>query len=99
MLPETTENKWQCHEVFGRVDSKSRHQNQHRKGTRLFSRLLPRLVKKNTKQKWFTLEMMVSQLDSTCDDTNRASTQLPAYDIHSVYFGENQSRNSYWYHG
>lgn len=43
--------------------------------------------------------MMVSQLDSTCDDTNRDSTQLPAYDIHSVYFGENQSWNSYWYHG
>lgn len=73
-----------------RVDSKSRHQNQHHKITRLFSRLLSRLTKKkkNTEQKQLTLEIMISQFYLTCDNTDITSTQLHIYNIHSVFFGE-----------
>lgn len=69
-LCQTTENKCQCYTVFGRVDSKSRHQNKHYRSTRPFSRFLPKLWWK-TEQKWLTLEMILP-LYSTCDDANAA---------------------------
>ena len=73
--------------AFGRADSKSGHQSQHHKSVRPFSRLLPRLVKNNTEQKWLTLETITSQLYSTWDGKNTAGTQLPIYDKHSLFFG------------